>query len=160
MILKLIPAVKINPKSIYVDNVANQEIVVSGMENILQKVEVSSSNPEHLALIQLPKTQGQLQFRTKLLQTHDGSQDLFVKIESPMTHQNVQIPILTQAPDPQCSFRKVPTDLFTTFFDMAESLGKLIATVVVAGVIIFVLIKLYPRDRFDQNNSGEFCRLF
>lgn len=155
-VLKLIPAVKIIPKSIFVDEVAQQEIVVSGMENILQKVQVSSSDPDRLSLIPMPKTaHGQLQYRTKLLRSHDGNQDLFIRIESPMTHQNIVIPILAHSPDASCSY-KSSSDFWSTFFDLAGSFGKIVSAIVLGGVIAIVLVKLYPKDRYDQNNSGEF----
>jgi hypothetical protein len=159
MILKLIPAIKINPKSIYINNLANQEIIVSGMESILQKVQVSSSNPDYLSIAQLPKTQGQLQYKTKLLHNPDEGQELFIRIDSPLTHQNVQIPVMAQMSDAQCSMRS-SAGIYDIFVDLASNVGKIIAFVVIVGTSVFLLIRCYPKDRYDQNNSGEFSICF
>ena len=147
--LKVSPAVQILPKSIAIDNLGQQEITVTGMENILHKVEVTSSNPEHLALVQLPKTSNTLHYKTKLLSIGAADEDLYVLVNSPLTHQIVQIPILTMSRD-QISHKS--GNLVLGF---VSDFGKIIALTVVVVTTIFVIIKCYPRDRFD-NNGGKF----
>lgn len=147
--LKVSPAVQILPKSIAVDNLGQQEITVTGMENILQKVEVTSSNPEHLTLVQMPKTTNTLHYKTKLMNSGAADVDLHVRVNSPLTHQIVQIPILAMSRD------QMSPKSENLVLGFVSDFGKIIALSVVVVTSIFLIIKCYPRDRFD-NSTGKF----
>jgi nuclear pore complex protein Nup210 len=139
--LKLTPAVQIFPRVLNIDKLYQQEITITGMENILQKVEVTSSHPEHLVLVPMQKNAGRLQFKPKLHNAAAVDSELFVKISSPLTHQSVQIPI---APVSQAEMLSKEGSLFV---DLMTNFGKITAVVVIVLTsIAFAMICLKNRD--------------
>lgn len=144
--LKLTPAVQILPKSFTTDQLYNQEITIIGMENILQKVEVTSSHPDILVLVPLVKTLGRLQYKLKLhnLGSIVGS-ELFIKVTSPLTQQTVRIPILP--PNQQET-----SDKNGWLVDIMSNVGKIIAIVVIVLTTIG-LVLMCQRNR-DLDTSG------
>lgn len=145
--LKLTPAIQILPLIITIDKLPQQEIIISGMENILQKVEVASSHPDNLVLIPLPKANGRLTYKLKLLNAASVNSELYVKIDSPLTHQMVQIPIVPTSPKESES-----KDSANILFAFLSNTGKVIAVVVVVLTTV-ILILLCFRNR-DLNASG------
>lgn len=144
--LKLTPAVQITPKSFTTDQLFNQEIAVIGMENILQKVEVTSSHPDNLLLIPLAKTLGRLQYKLKL---HNAGavvdSELFIKVTSPLTQQTVQIPILPPS-------QPETVDSNSWVVDAMSNVGKIIAIVVIV-LTTLGLVLMCQRNR-DLDTSG------
>lgn len=143
--LKLTPAVQISPRVFAIDKLDEQEIIVSGMENILQKVEVTSSHPEHLLLIPLQKTTGRLQFKLRL-QNAGVDSELFVKVHSPLTHQTVQIPIM---PPNQQDIKDLTSSWIVS---LMSNVGKIVAICVL--VLTSVAIALMCQRNRDLDTSG------
>lgn len=143
--LKLTPAVQISPKVFSIDKLDDQEITILGMENILQRVEVTSSHPEHLLLIPLPKTAGRLQFKLRL-QNAGVDSEMFVKVHSPLTHQTVQIPIV---PPSQQEMKDLTSSWIVS---VMSNVGKIIAICVL--VLTSVAIALMCQRNRDLDTSG------
>jgi nuclear pore complex protein Nup210 len=146
--LTLIPAVQISPKVMFIDKLDQNEIVISGIESILQNVIVTSSHPENLIIVpSIPKTVGRLQFKPKLYNTAAIQSELFIKISSPQTHQTVKIPIL---PPNQAEFEKNEENWIKAF---VSNTGKVIAlTVIVITTMGFFFMCLRNRD-LDTSGS-------
>ncbi|CRK92902.1 CLUMA_CG006265, isoform A [Clunio marinus] len=115
--LKLSPAIQIYPRNLPTEKLNHQEILITGMENILQKVTVTSSHPDQLMLQPILRSIGKIQFKPKLLNSDLNDAEVFIKVESPLTHQTVLIPLLPPTRDD--NFKK--TDSFIT--DIMSNIG-------------------------------------
>lgn len=91
--LKIVPAVIVEPDVISIEQVGTQIVTVSGMDKVLQKIEVASSNPSLLEVSMVQKGPGSIQYKLRLLGSYslDSSEDLFVSIISPLTLQKVKV---------------------------------------------------------------------
>lgn len=123
------------PRKIDLEKASNQEITLTGLDNILQKVEVSSSDPSSLQVTQVQKSNGQLHYRTKLLDS-ENHVDLYVLVNSPMTHQNVQIPIVNERFEKKCSLPGLDASDWS-IFGIIKEFGKLIAFSILMCTLIF-----------------------
>lgn len=147
--LRLTPAIQIFPRSLNIDKLHQDEITISGIESILQKVEIESSHPENLLLIpSSQKTVGRLQYRTKLQNAEDVESELFIRVKSPLTQQTIQIPIL---PPSQSDYDFEKTSWIILFL---SNTGKIIASTVLALAVIGIVFMFY-RNR-DLDTSGIF----
>lgn len=148
--LRLAPAIQISPRQIYVDKLGDSDIVISGIESILQKVEIESSHPESLVILPtIPKQVGRLQFRPKLQNAAKIDSDLFIRINSPLTHQSLQIPIL---PASHIENEKIDESMLMPFL---LSTGKIVGTVVLVLSIVGCVLTFY-RNRDLDTSGGEF----
>lgn len=146
--LKLTPAVQIHPRIIAIDKLHQQEITVTGMENILQKVEVSSSHPDNLVLIPMPKMSGRIQYKLKLHNTGTIDSELFITVTSPLTHQTVKIPIAPPSQAEQLDKNN------SWVVDLMSNIGKVIAVSVVILTAIAISL-MCQRNRELDNSGGE-----
>ena len=146
--LKLTPAVQISPRVLNIDKLYQQEITITGMENILQKVEVTSSHPDHLVLVPMQKATGRLQYKAKLHNAAAVDSELFVKIFSPLTHQTLQIPI---SPASQAEMLSKEENWIC---DLMSSIGKIVAVVVVVLTSVAATL-MCQRNRELDTSGGE-----
>lgn len=147
--LRLSPAIQITPKSISIDKLSQNEIIISGIESILQKVEVHSSHPENLVLFpSSSKTVGRLQFRSKLNNPEKVDSELFIKVYSPLTQQTVQIPIVPPSVEEIDNSDNGWLILFLT------NTGKVIASTVLALTIVGLFFMFF-RNRDLDSSGGE-----
>lgn len=153
--LRLTPAVQIFPKAINIDKLHQNDVIISGIESILQKVEVISSHPENLILLQsLPKVVGRLQFKPRLQNAAAIESDLFIKVISPLTHQSVQIPIL---PSSQLDADDFDGNWLVIFL---SNTGKVIASTVLALFILGIFFMCLRNRDLDTSRSKLLFILF
>lgn len=147
--LRLTPAIQIHPRTLHIDKLHQSEITISGIESILQRVEVMSSHPDNLVLIpSSPKTVGRLQFKTRLHNVDAIDSELFIRVNSPLTQQTIQIPIL---PPSQDSVEEQGNNWLLLFL---SSTGKVIASTILALSIIGVFFMCF-RNRDLDTSGGE-----
>lgn len=152
MDLKLTPAIQIFPRVFSTDKLNQQEITITGMENILQKVEVVSSHPDLLEVYALPKTSGRVQYKAKLHNAGAVDSELFIRVTSPLTHQSVQIPILPPS-------EHEPVALPNTWLVSAmTNIGKITAIVVLVLTTIAIVL-MCQRNRDLDTSGGKFIRI-
>lgn len=151
--LKLTPAVQITPRVITTDQLEQQEITVVGMENILQKVEVTSSHPDYLVLILLPKTSGRLQYRLKLQNLAAVDSEMFISVTSPLTVQTVRIPIVPPSAE---VLKDQTSDWVVT---LMSNIGRIIAICVLVLTSIAITL-MCQRNRDLDTNGGKFGEKF
>lgn len=89
--IKLIPAISVTPKSILIEQIQNEEIILSGLDNILQKAEVKSSNPSVLEIISHTKTVDAKHYRMKLLKSPPVDEKIFIIVDSKQTAQKIEV---------------------------------------------------------------------
>lgn len=146
--IKLTPAVQVFPRLFTIDKLQQQEVIVTGMENILQKVEVISSHPEHLVLHQSPKQSGKLQFKPTLHNAGAVDSELYIQVSSPLTQQVVKIPIVPPRLGHTEAFEKTNDWVI----DYTSSFGRLVAICVV--VLSFLAMILVCQRNRDLDTSG------
>lgn len=151
MDLKLTPAIQIFPRLFSIDKLSQEELTITGMENILQKVEVTSSHPDLLEIYTLPKTSGRLQFKVKLHNAGAVDSELFIRVTSPLTHQSVQIPIL-----PPSEHEPAPTSN-TWFVSAMTNIGKITAIIVLVLTSIAIVL-MCQRNRDLDTSGGELLK--
>lgn len=151
--LRLTPAVQIYPKSISIEKLHQQEVTITGMENILQKVEISSSHPDHLILIPLPKVTGKLQFKPKLIRAEALDSELQIIVKSPLTHQTVYIPIMPAGQEEKFDATS------SWVVDFMSNIGKVIAisVLVLTSIAMFLMCQ---KNRELDTSGGEFQLFF
>lgn len=148
MDLKLTPAVQIFPRVFSTDKLSQQEVSITGMENILQKIEVSSSHPDLLEVYALPKTSGRVQYKARLHNAEAVDSELFILVQSPLTHQSVKIPIL---PPSEHESVALPNTWLVT---ATTNIGKITAVAVLVLTTIAVVL-MCQRNRDLDTSGGE-----
>uniref|UniRef100_A0A182NJ95 BIG2 domain-containing protein n=1 Tax=Anopheles dirus TaxID=7168 RepID=A0A182NJ95_9DIPT len=152
--LKMVPAVRIEPEAIAVDQIAKQSLLLAGLDRVLQKVEVTSSDPAALAIRQQAKQPGLLEYRFELLDTYrdEWADSLAVVINSPLTMQNVRVPISSPTAPRKCStqpFHSTP-DMLVNY---VSSFGLLISAVTVLAATVWVVVFCFPQRQKTAANG-------
>lgn len=157
--LKLAPAVLISPKILSLNHLYEQEIVVTGMENILQKLEISTSHPDNLILTPSAKTSinaqfGERRFKLKLHNPFAVDDEMSVNVNSPLTQQLTRIPIV-----PQSQNEKVIDNGWV--FHIMSNIGKITAIIVIVLTTI-ALVLMCQRNRELDTSGGKifYCFFF
>uniref|UniRef100_A0A182Q5Y5 BIG2 domain-containing protein n=1 Tax=Anopheles farauti TaxID=69004 RepID=A0A182Q5Y5_9DIPT len=154
--LKMVPAVRIEPEAIAVDQIAKQSLLIAGLDRVLQKVEVTASDPSALAVRQQAKQPGLLEYRLELLDTYrdEWVDSLAVVINSPLTVQNVRVPISSPSTPRKCStqpFHSTP-DMLVNY---VSSFGLLISAVTVLAATVWVVVFCFPQRQKTPVANGN-----
>ncbi|XP_053675808.1 nuclear pore membrane glycoprotein 210 [Anopheles nili] len=153
--LKVVPAVRVEPEEIPVDQIGKQSLMITGLDRVLQKVQVVSTNPSALAVRQLQRQPGALEYRLELLETYrdEWADNLSVQVSSPLTMQNVEIPIHSPMVPRKCStqpFNSAP-DLLVNY---VSNFGLLISAVTVLAATVWVIVFCFPqRQKMAANGN-------
>ncbi|XP_055379498.1 nuclear pore membrane glycoprotein 210 [Condylostylus longicornis] len=150
--LKIVPGIKVTPEVITVDQIHNQGLIVTGLDKVLQKIEIKSSDEEILEISPQAKAHGSIHFKLKLLSEFPADENVFVNIVSPLTLQNLEIPILKPSTLIQtCSnqpFKTTPVFLM----NFISNLGFIISIIVLVATIVWIAMFGFPgRSRADIN---------
>uniref|UniRef100_A0A182YKB3 Nuclear pore membrane glycoprotein 210 n=1 Tax=Anopheles stephensi TaxID=30069 RepID=A0A182YKB3_ANOST len=153
--LKMVPAVRIEPEAIAVDQISKQSLMIAGLDRVLQKVEVTSSDPAALAIRQQQKQPGLLEYRLELLSTYreEWADSLAVLIHSPLTLQNVRVPINSPTVPRKCAtqpFTSTP-DLLVNYM---SNFGLLISAVTVLAATVWVIVFCFPQRQKTAANGN------
>lgn len=142
----MIPAVNVFPQEISIDQLDHQTITVTGLEKVLQKIEVTSSDPTSLEVIPTIKTHGSFQYKLKALKNLPVDESIFVSIWSPLTIQTIQIPVLSSNILRKClnqPFQSVSSILI----NIVSNFGLIISALIVLAATIWG--KLTPSCHFS-----------
>lgn len=133
--LKMVPAISVIPRTLPVDQVAAQTITISGLDKILQKVTVSTSDASTLEVTLLSKTQGTHQYKPKLLKSLPLDETVFVVIRSPLSAQTIQIPITSPIVLQKCLNQPLQS-MSSIVFTIISNLGFIISSLIIlAGTV-------------------------
>uniref|UniRef100_A0A182KGX6 BIG2 domain-containing protein n=1 Tax=Anopheles christyi TaxID=43041 RepID=A0A182KGX6_9DIPT len=153
--LKMVPAVRIEPEAIAVEQINKQSLMIAGLDRVLQKVEVTSSDPAALAIRQQQKQPGLLEYRLELLDNYkeEWADRLAVVVNSPLTLQNVRVPIISPMAPRKCStqpFTSTP-DLLVNY---VSNFGLLISAVTVLAATVWVVVFCFPQRQKTATNGN------
>ncbi|CAD7078083.1 unnamed protein product [Hermetia illucens] len=150
--LKIVPAIKVTPDAISVDQITQQGIVVTGLDKVLQKVEVKPSDASVLEVIPQAKAHGSLQYKVKLINELPTDEQLFVQVHSPLTLQDIQVPIEETNSVMKCSTR--PFNNASTFLINIVSHIGVIISVIVLILTIYVWFFCSSQRKAEVNDSA------
>lgn len=144
--LKIVPAVIVDPEAISIEQIATQLVTISGMDKVLQKVEVTSSQPSVLELTMVQKGPGSLQYKLRLLSSYslESSEELFISVYSPLTAQSIKIAIQSPLMMKKCAsqpFYNVPN----LFLSYVSNFGLLISALIVLAATVWVFVFCFPQ---------------
>lgn len=147
--IKIIPGILVTPTYMTVDQFKTNGITINGMDKILQKITIKTSDSSLLELVQLGKSSQTISYRVKLLKQFPENGEHFVEIYSPMTEQRVTIPILTSSSRLECATGPGKS-VFIDFSDFISKFGLIIScifvTIVTIAFIIYWITKSQPTD--------------
>ncbi|XP_059614820.1 nuclear pore membrane glycoprotein 210 [Phlebotomus argentipes] len=155
MSLRLIPAISVAPSSISVDQIPTQGIAITGLDKVLQKVEVQSSDPTVLQVGKLEKTQGMVQSQLKLLAALPEDDTVHLKISSPLTKQTIEVPVLSPLAARKCS--RQAFNLVGGVYDVISNLGLIVSFTIILGIILWAFVS-YSNRRSTNLNPQVFNR--
>ncbi|XP_058055409.1 nuclear pore membrane glycoprotein 210 [Anopheles bellator] len=150
--LMVVPAVRIEPEAFSVEQIGKQMLTVTGLDRLLQKVEVKSSKPDVLAVKLHQKQAGMNEYQLELLSSYrdEWADSLSVAVLSPLTQQTVEVPILSPLAPRKCAtqpFSSTP-DLLLHYM---SNIGLVISTVVVIAATVWVIVFCSPPRQRASN---------
>lgn len=134
--LKLVPAIGITPDLLLLDQLDTKMVTISGLDKVLQDVQVKSSHPEEFSVTLHSKQPGAIVYRAKLLKTFSGENNWSIIITSPLTGQVLEVPILPAHYLNQCS-REPLMSLSDFLLSSVSSLGFIVTSIVILGATIW-----------------------
>uniref|UniRef100_A0A336L337 CSON002297 protein n=1 Tax=Culicoides sonorensis TaxID=179676 RepID=A0A336L337_CULSO len=150
--LKIVPAISITPDIISVDQLEHKLITITGIDKVIQKVEVRSSHPNDLEVAFHSKTQHSVHYRARLLKPFMGDLDLNILINSPLTVQTIEIPVVSPN-----YIRKCASQPFTTIPNMLvssmSSLGLVVTTIVLIGAVAWIFSYCFQSRQSNLNGA-------
>lgn len=144
--LKIVPAVTVEPEAISIEQIGTQAISVTGIEKVLQKLEVSPSNPNMLEVLVSHKGPGTIQYKLRLLNSYPlgSNEELYVSVNSPLTLQNVKIPIQSPLILRKCASQPLYS-VPNMFLNYVSNFGLLISALIVLAATVWVFVFCFPQ---------------
>ncbi|XP_058458190.1 nuclear pore membrane glycoprotein 210 [Malaya genurostris] len=144
--LKIVPAVIVEPEAISIEQIGSQLLTVSGMEKILQKLEVASSNPSMLEVTMVQKGPASVQYKLRLLSSYslESGDELFVSVNSPLTMQKIKIPIQSPLVMRKCASQPL-YNVPNLFLSYVSNFGLLISALIVLAATVWVFVFCFPQ---------------
>lgn len=135
--LNIVPAISITPSIISVDQLDKILITITGLDKIIQKVEVRSSQPDELKVHLHSQTQHTKSYRARLFKQYIEDDDLHVIIYSPLTMQIIKVPIVSSLNIQKCANQPLAS-ISNLWITSISSLGFLVTSLVIVGVIAWI----------------------
>ncbi|XP_058828895.1 nuclear pore membrane glycoprotein 210 [Topomyia yanbarensis] len=144
--LKIVPAVIVEPEAISIEQIGTQIVTVSGMDKVLQKLEVTPSNPSMLEVTMIQKGPASIQYKLRLLSSYslETSDDLFVNVNSPLTLQKIKIPIQSPLVMRKCASQPL-YNVPNLFLNYVSNFGLLISALIVLAATVWVFVFCFPQ---------------
>lgn len=145
--LKLIPAISVFPLEIALEQLEQQTITVNGLDKILQRVHLSSSDPSSFEIQPMTKAHGVNQYKVKPLKSFPIDETAFIAVNSPLTQQTIQIPIQSLKMSPKCASQ--PFQGVSTFaLNLISNLGLIVSALIILSATIWGKTPLTDRVCF------------
>lgn len=134
--LKLVPAISVVPTEIQLEQIDQQIITITGLDKILQRIQVSTSDPKSFEAVSKSKTHGKYEYKIRLLKNLPDDETVFLIINSPLTMQTIQIPIQSVKLMQKCLSQ--PFQSFSTMaLGLISNLGLIVSMLIVLSATIW-----------------------
>ncbi|XP_020712667.1 nuclear pore membrane glycoprotein 210 isoform X1 [Ceratitis capitata] len=156
MSLKFVPGVRVTPAALEASELKEQDLTITGLDKVLQKVEVKASDAKYLQVTQQVKAHGSLQYKVKIQHELPTDEQLFIHVHSPTTLQDIEIPILgTNNLLQTCSTQ--PFSNSSSFFvKVISNIGLIVTALVVLGFTVWLYVFLSPQQSKTEINTDVF----
>ncbi|XP_017475725.1 PREDICTED: nuclear pore membrane glycoprotein 210 isoform X2 [Rhagoletis zephyria] len=138
MSLKFVPGVRVTPETLEATELKEQDLTITGLDKVLQKVEVKASDAKYLQVIQQVKAHGSLQYKVKILHELPTDEQLFVHVHSPTTQQDIEIPILGANTLLQTCSTQPFSDSSSFFVKVISNIGLIVTALVVLAFTVWL----------------------
>ncbi|XP_067631860.1 nuclear pore membrane glycoprotein 210 [Eurosta solidaginis] len=156
MSLKFVPGVRATPETLQATELKEQDLTITGLDKVLQKVEVKASNTKHLQVIQQVKAHGSLQYKVKILHELPTDEELFIHVHSPTTLQDIEIPILGANTLLQTCSTQPFSNSSSFFVKVISNIGLIVTALVVLGFTVWLYVFLSPQQTKTEINADVF----
>lgn len=145
-IVKMMPAINVYPLELALEQIEQQTLTVNGIERILQRVQVTSSDPSAFEITST-KAKSANQYKIKLLRNIPLDETAYIIVNSPLTMQTVQIPVQSLRFAQKCLNQ--PFQSFSTLaFNVISNLGLIVSLLIILAATIWGKnIKLTERNQ-------------
>lgn len=134
-IVKMMPAIAVYPLELILEQIEQQSVTVTGVERILQKVQVTSSDPSAFE-ISTTAAKNSNQYKIKLLRNIPVDETAFITVNSPLTMQTIQIPIQSLQIAQKCLNQ--PFQGFSTVaFNVISNLGLIVSMLIILSATVW-----------------------
>lgn len=134
--LKMVPAINVQPTEIQLEQIDQQVITITGLDKILQRIQVSTSDPKTLEVVSKSKTHGTHEYKVRLLKNLSDDKTAFVFINSPLTMQTIQIPIQSVELMQKCLSQ--PFQSFSTMaLGLISNLGLIVSMLIILSATVW-----------------------
>lgn len=133
--IKMMPAISVYPLELAHEQIEQQSVTVTGIERILQKVRVTSSDPNAFEITPT-NAKNSIQYKIKLLRNIPFDEIAFLTVDSPLTMQTIQIPIQSLQIAQKCLNQ--PFQSFSTLaFNIISNLGLIVSMLIILSATIW-----------------------
>ncbi|XP_036332453.1 nuclear pore membrane glycoprotein 210 [Rhagoletis pomonella] len=153
MSLKFVPGVRVTPETLETTELKEQDLTITGLDKVLQKVEVKASDAKYLQVIQQVKAHGSLQYKVKILHELPTDEQLFVHVHSPTTQQDIEIPILGANTLLQTCSTQPFSDSSSFFVKVISNIGLIVTALVVLAFTVWLYVFLSPQQSKTEINA-------
>lgn len=134
-IVKMMPAISVYPQELILEQIEQQSVTVTGIERILQKVQVTSSDASTFE-ITTTTSKTSNQYKVKLLRSLPLDETAFITVNSPLTMQTIQIPIQSLQIAQKCLNQ--PFQSFSTFaFNIISNVGLIVSMLIILAATVW-----------------------
>lgn len=151
--LRIVPAITIEPDILPVDQLDHKLVTITGLDKVIQRVEVKSSHPSDLEVTLHSKQLTAVHYRVRLLKPFTGDVDLSVVVTSPATIQSVEIPIVSPNYIRKCSSQPL-VSLPEMLVSSVSGLGFIITSIVLICVVTWSVSYCFQQRQSNLNGSG------
>lgn len=128
-IVKMMPAISVYPLELTLEQIDQQTLTVTGIERILQRVQVTSSDPSAFEITSI-KAKSSIQYKIKLLRNIPLDETPYILVNSPLTLQTIQIPVQSLRVAPKCLNQPFQS-ISTIAFNIISNLGLIVSLLII-----------------------------
>lgn len=134
-IVKMMPAISVYPLELTLEQIDQQTLTVTGIERILQRVQVTSSDPNAFEITST-QAKNSNQYKIKILRNIPLDETVFIIVNSPLTMQTIQIPVQSLRIAMKCLNQ--PFQSFTTIaYSVISNLGLIVSMLIILAATIW-----------------------
>ncbi|XP_054736969.1 nuclear pore membrane glycoprotein 210 [Anastrepha obliqua] len=156
MSLKFVPGVRVTPQTLQATELKEQDLTITGLDKVLQKVEVKASDTKYLQVTQQVKAHGSLQYKVKILHELPTDEQLFIHVHAPTTLQDIEIPILGANTLLQTCSTQPFSNSSSFFVKVISNVGLIVTALVVLGFTVWLYVFLSPQQSKTEINADVF----
>lgn len=151
MSLKLVPQIHITPEFIDIEQINTQVLAIKGLDRVLAKIDVKSSDDSIVNITPTTKSINERLYKLKLLQEYPNDRDVSIIINSPLTQQDIVIPIQSPQSTAKCTKGPFYGASLNDFINFFTKFGAIITAAIVLGAFIICIMFIFNRPSPSDN---------